>query len=468
MGLILGAISLLLFSGLGALMLNKTPRYATFVGVSGVIISCLLGLAAVTLNFINGQTVSFSLPLSIPYASFSLEIDLLSAFFLLPIFFLSALAAIYGAGYLKSWYGKKSIGTSWFFYNLLVASMAMVVIARNSMVFLFFWEMMTVASYFLVTFENEKSSVRKAGLMYLVASQLGTAFLLVLFILLGREAGSLDFNRFQISAGILPSVIFFLAIVGFGTKAGFMPFHIWLPEAHPAAPSHVSALMSGVMIKTGIYGLIRVLMFLGPPPAWWGGFLIVIGIICGILGVLFALAQHDLKRLLAYHSIENIGIITLGLGLGLLGMSIHSPVLMILGWAGGLLHVLNHALFKGLLFLGAGAVVHAAGTREIDCLGGLLKRMPSTGICFLIGSAAICGLPLLNGFVSEFLIYLGSFYGIGISASVFLAVLGIIAALAVIGGLAVACFSKAFGIIFLGEPRTSHGQDAHEFGWLMR
>lgn len=467
MGIMLGAVSLLLVSGFGALLLNQSPRRATFVGVGGVVVASLLGLAAVMLNFVNGQAMSLALSLAIPYASFSIEVDALSAFFLVPIFFLSALAAIYGAGYLKSWYGKKSIGTSWFFYNVLVASMVMVVMARNAFLFLFFWEMMTVASYFLVTFENEKASVRGAGLMYLAASQLGTAFLLVLFILLGRETGSLDFNQFQVSAGALPSVIFLLAVVGFGTKAGFMPFHIWLPEAHPAAPSHVSALMSGVMIKTGIYGLIRVLLFLGPPSAWWGGLLIIVGIVSGILGILLALAQSDLKRFLAYSSIENIGIITMGLGLGLLGMSMQSPALMILGWAGGLWHVLNHAFFKGLLFLGAGAVIHATGTNKIDCLGGLLKRMPLTGICFLIGSAAICGLPLLNGFVSEFLIYLGSFYGIRISVSAFLAVLGIIAALAIIGGLAAACFTKAFGIIFLGAPRVQD-QRAHEAGWLMR
>jgi formate hydrogenlyase subunit 3/multisubunit Na+/H+ antiporter MnhD subunit len=204
------------------------------------------------------------------------------------------------------------------------------------------------------------------------------------------------------------------------------------------------------------------------PPAWWGWGLIVIGITSGILGVLFALAQHDLKRLLAYHSVENIGIIALGLGLGLLGMSIRSPALTVLGFAGGLLHVLNHALFKGLLFLGAGAVVHETGTREIDHLGGLLKRMPFTGICFLVGAAAISGLPPLNGFISEFLIYLGAFRGIGVGVPVFLATLMVIAALALIGGLAAACFAKAFGIVFLGEPRTQHCDHAHEVGILMR
>lgn len=469
MTLLLGAVGLLLLSGCAALFLNRFSRYATFIGVAGAVVSCVVGLFAVIQIFISGQTACVSFPLSIPYASFSVELDFLSAFFLLPVLFLSALAAIYGAGYLKSWYGKKSIGTSWFFYNLLVASMIMVVIARNAVLFLFFWEVMTIASYFLVTFENEKTAARKAGLIYLAASQAGTMFLLALFILLGQGGGGpLDFNLFKVSAGIAPSVIFILAILGFGVKAGFMPLHVWLPEAHPAAPSHVSALMSGAMIKMGIYGLIRVLMFLGAPSLWWGIFLIGVGITCGIFGLLCALAQRDLKRLLAYSSIENIGIITLGLGLGVLGMSLQTPVLIILGWAGALLHVVNHALFKSLLFFGAGVIVHAEGTREIDCMGGLFKKMPSTGICFLIGSAAICGLPLLNGFASEFLIYLGSFYGIKMDAFILLSVLGVIASLALIGGLAVACFSKAFGIIFLGEPRTPSGEKAREAGWLMR
>ncbi len=248
-----------------------------------------------------------------------------------------------------------------------------------------------------------------------------------------------------------------------------MPLHVWLPEAHPAAPSHVSALMSGVMIKTGIYGLMRAFTFLGTPPLWWGWGLVAIGLSSGVLGVLFALAQHDLKRLLAYHSVENIGIIALGLGVGLLGMSTGSAVLMVLGFGGALLHVLNHALFKGLLFLGAGAVVHGTGTREIDHLGGLLKRMPWTAAAFLIGAVAISGLPPLNGFLSEFLIFFGAFKG-GISTSgpVAVPLLAVIAGLALIGGLAVACFTKAFGIVFLGEPRSEHVSRAHEVDWTMR
>ena len=355
----------------------------------------------------------------VPFGEFFIELDPLTAWFLLPTLLLSALSAIYGVGYLRSWQGRRSLGPVWFFYCLLVLGMVLVLVARNAVLFLVAWELMALASFFLVTFEHERESVREAGWIYFVATHLGTAFLLAFFLLLARETGSMDFDVWA-EKGIhtqgLAGILFLLAVVGFGTKAGFMPLHVWLPEAHPAAPSHVSALMSGVMIKTGIYGLLRAFTFLGMPPLWWGWVLIGIGLTSGVLGVLFALAQHDLKRLLAYHSVENIGIIALGLGVGLLGMSTGSSMLIVLGFGGALLHVVNHALFKGLLFLGAGAVLHGTGTLEIDHLGGLLKRMPWTAATFLIGAVAISGLPPLNGFVSEFLIFFGAFKG-GISTA---------------------------------------------------
>ena len=402
----------------------------------------------------------------VPYGSLFLQLDALSAFFLLPIFLLCALSALYGSEYLESYQGKKVLAMPWFFLNLLVASMVVVVLARNGVLFLMAWETMALSSFFLVTFENEKEDTRRAGWIYLVASHIGTAFLLVMFILLGKATGSLDFDRFTASSGA--GLLFVLAVVGFGTKAGFVPLHVWLPEAHPAAPSHVSAVMSAVMIKTGIYGLLRILTLLGPPHTWWGWVLCAIGLTSGILGVLLALAQHDLKRLLAYHSVENIGIIALGLGVGIVGMSVGAPSIAAAGLAGALLHVLNHALFKGLLFFGAGNVVHGTHTREIDHLGGLLRRMPATGVTFLIGAAAISGLPPLNGFVSEFLIYLASFRGaVSLDGSMSIPMLATIPGLALIGGLAAACFTKAFGIVFLGHPRSRDAQGAHEAGPAM-
>ena len=460
---------LLVISGLSALCLSRFVRLSNYIGALGAVLACIIGLLPAISIFQNSAPLTLILPWPVPYGSFSIALDNLGALFLFPIFILSALAALYGLDYLKHYYGKKNIGSVWFFFNILVASMILVIIARNAVLFLAAWEVMSVSSFFLVMFEGEKEEVRNAGFIYLIAAHIGTLFLLVMFILLGNSCGSFDFSRMRIfSDGITPSVIFLLAVVGFGTKAGFMPMHIWLPEAHPAAPSHVSAVMSGVMIKTGIYGLVKILTFLGTPCEWWGWLLIIIGIISGILGILFALAQHDLKRLLAYSSIENIGIISIGLGFGLLGMSTGNHVLAIFGFTGGLLHVVNHAFFKGLLFLGAGAVLHETGTREIDVLGGLLKKMPITAFCFLIGAAAICGLPPLNGFISEFLIYFASFNSLFGSTVVVIVALSVIAALAVIGGLALACFTKLFGIVFLGEARSGHCRDAREAGILMR
>jgi formate hydrogenlyase subunit 3/multisubunit Na+/H+ antiporter MnhD subunit len=441
--------------------------WSTFLGVGSAVAGCLAGLIPAGRVLLGAPIESLRVPWDVPYGAFVVEVDPLSAFFLLPIFGLSALAAIYGGQYMLAYRDERALGVSWFFFNLLVASMALVVVARNAILFLAAWELMAVASFFLVTMQDDEASVRDAGLTYLVASHLGTAFLLALFIVLGRGTGSLDFDRF--AAGSHAGLLFILAAIGFGTKAGFVPLHVWLPEAHPAAPSHVSAVMSGVMIKTGIYGLVRALTFLGPLPAWAGWLLVAVGVTSGVLGVLFALAQHDLKRLLAYHSVENIGIITLGLGLGLVGLRTGSTALAVLGFAGALLHVLNHALFKGLLFLGAGAVLHSTKTHDMDELGGLLKRMPWTGLLFLIGAAAIAGLPPLNGFVSEFLIYAGAFAAaasLGSEAAV--PAVAAIGALALIGGLATACFAKAFGVVFLGEPRSDDAAHAHEQGRPMR
>jgi hydrogenase-4 component B len=470
--LLLFAATILLVGAVAVLLSSRAGRNFSWLGAGTVVIAAVLGCIPAIQVLLSGSTKQLRLPWLVPFGEFFIQLDPLSAWFLLPTLLLSALSAIYGVGYMRVWQGKRSLGPSWFFYCLLVLGMMLVLLARNAVLFLMAWELMAIASFFLVTFEHERESVREAGWIYFVATHFGTAFLLVFFLLLSRETGSMDFTVWA-EKGIrtegLAGVLFLLAVIGFGIKAGFMPLHVWLPEAHPAAPSHVSALMSGVMIKTGIYGLLRAFTFLGMPPLWWGWTFIGIGLTSGVLGVLFALAQHDLKRLLAYHSVENIGIIALGMGVGLLGVSTGSPALIVLGFGGALLHVVNHALFKGLLFLGAGAVLHGTGTREIDYLGGLLKRMPWTAATFLIGAVAISGLPPLNGFVSEFLIFLGAFKG-GVSAGGAIAVplLALIAGLALIGGLAVACFTKAFGVVFLGEPRSERVSQAHEADWTMR
>jgi formate hydrogenlyase subunit 3/multisubunit Na+/H+ antiporter MnhD subunit len=472
MTLLLASLGLLLAGGFAALLFCRSGRNPSWLAVTAVVTASVLGCVPAIRVLLGANVGQVRAPWPVPYGEFFLEMDPLTAWFLVPLFLLSATAAVYGAGYWSHGVEARRLGKGWFFYCLLVFSMTLVLLARNAVLFLFAWELMALTSFFLVVFNDGQATVRRAGWIYLGMSQLSVAFLLALFLILGSKANSMDFTHWAwrgVESPALAGVLFVLAVLGFGAKAGFVPLHIWLPEAHPAAPSHVSALMSGVLIKTGIYGLLRALTFLGPPPLWWSWVLIGIGFSSGILGVLLALAQHDLKRLLAYHSVENIGIIMLGLGLGLLGITTNSPVLVLLGWGGGLLHVLNHALFKGLLFLGAGSVLHATGKRELDHLGGLLKRMPWTGATFLVGAAAISGLPPLNGFISELLIFAGAFKGVtAAGATTALPGLAVIAGLALIGGLAAACFTKAFGIVFLGEPRSEHAAHARESGWAMR
>ena len=303
------------------------------------------------------------------------------------------------------------------------------------------------------------------------ASHLGTVFIFLLFAWMYRHTGTLDFDGWTAQRGVaarFSGLAFVFAVIGFGTKAGIWPLHIWLPFAHPAAPSPVSAMMSGVMIKIGIHGIVRSLVFLGAPAPWWGTLLLSIGVLSGVIGVLLALAQHDLKRLLAYHSVENIGIITLGLGIGVLGQSHGQPTVAFFGFAGALLHVLNHALFKGLLFQAAGCVLLRTGERNINALGGLSKRMPITSALFLTAAVAICGIPPLNGFVSQWLIYLGAFRGSSLpwAGTAMLSIIGLVS-LALIGGLALACFVKAHSVVFLGEPRSAAGQAAREVGPLL-
>ncbi len=463
-----------IIGGVFALVPGRRPHVCGWVSTGTLFTGSLVMLPSILAVLGGASPLLLTCRWSVPGAEFALQIDALAAWFLLPTLALSVLAAVYGVFYMANEGEHQTGGSSWFFFNLLVASMATVLMARNAVLFLTAWEIMALTSFFLVTFHDEKESVRRAGWIYLVATHLGTAFLLTFFLLAGSATSSLDFEHWAAVAGslspALAGLMFVLALVGFGAKAGIVPFHVWLPEAHPAAPSHVSALMSGVMIKTGIYGLLRALTFLGDPPSWWGWTLLVVGVTSGLLGVLFALAQHDLKRLLAYHSVENIGIIIMGLGVGLLGLSLNLPWLCVVGFAGGLLHVVNHALFKGLLFLGAGSVVKATGSLEIDHLGGLSKRMRWTAMSFLVGSVAICGLPPLNGFVSEFMIFLGGFDAVGRGgASGVTAGLIVIAGLALISGLAIACFTKAFGIVFLGEPRSEAAARARESAaWTLR
>ena len=469
--IILVAIAGLCVAGFLSLFAGHSDRAALAVGTAGSALACLAGVVASLGALIGGEERSFRAAWPLPVGELHVGVDALSSFFLVCVFLVSGLAAVYGGGYLRPVIGKRRLAPALFFFNLLVAAMAAATIARDGILFLVAWEVMSVASFFLVTFESEREEVRRAGMTYLIASQLGVVFLFVLFALLSRHSGgTYDFDVLGArgSAG-LADVCFLLALAGFGTKAGFWPVHIWLPDAHSAAPSHVSALMSGVMIKLGIYGLLRTLGFLGGPQAWWGATLIGVGAVSGLIGILNALAQRDLKRRLAYSSVENIGIIALGIGIGLLARSQGNASIASLGFAGALLHVLNHGLFKGLLFQGAGSVFRGAGTRDIDSLGGLYPRMPVTAVTFLVGSVAICGLPPLNGFVGEWLLYIGAFRGAATLPTGWAVwALAAVPALALIGGLAAMCFVNAFGGVFLGQARTEAASRAHEASGAMR
>jgi hydrogenase-4 component B len=468
---LLVVISLLIFltgAIVSLLTLNRAGTSTAF-GTGGAVLASMVGLIPAGAVLFTGKVLQLTFPWSIPGGSFSIGLDPLSALFLLPLFIVTLSSALFGSEYLPL--KKRSSGLAWFAFNFLALSMMLVVLSRNGILFLMSWEIMSLSSLALVIHDHEDQKVQKAGWVYFIATHAGTAFLFPFFFILAKWGGSFEFSSIAIHGikGWGATLLFVLAVIGFGCKAGFMPFHVWLPEAHPAAPSHVSALMSGVMIKMGIYGLLRTLTFLETPHVSWGITLTAIGLISGCLGILFALSQHDLKRLLAYSSVENIGIIASGIGIGLIGASCNLPFIAAAGFAGALLHVVNHSFFKGLLFLIAGAVVHATGTRDIEKLGGIIKKMPLAGFSFLVGSVAICGLPPLNGFVSEFLIYSAGLTGIASSFKV-LEITGLIVTtlFALIGGLAVVAFTKSFGIVFLGEPRTDYRNMHFTYGKRMK
>ena len=404
----------------------------------------------------------------VPLGGLELTLDPLGAFFLALIGFAAVPTSIYAMA------SPPDEGGEPFTYLAFVLSMCLVPLAANLMTFAITWELMSITSYFLVLHRRESKSSLYAGWVYAVMTHGGLACLLAGMLLLSAWTGSPRFEDWRAAAPALASAsrngAFVLLALGFAGKAGVIPLHVWLPLAHPAAPSHVSALMSGVMIKLGVYGLVRVsLDWLGLGPAWWGIAILVVGAASSVIGVLYALVDHDLKRLLAFHSIENVGIILLGLGSSVIFQAAGQPTLALLGLTAALYHTVNHAAFKALLFLGAGAVVHATGTRNMEAMGGLIKRMPWTAACFFVGSAAIAALPPLNGFVSEWLTFVALFQNRHLaSVGLNLVFLLGIASLALTGGLAMACFVKAFGITFLALPRSAAATGATEARGPMR
>ncbi len=441
----------------------------------------ILGAIAGTLAAVDGlrqdRPVDVTAWSVTPSAEFSFRLDPLAAFFLLVISASAIAVAWYGIGYLSESHGPGHAprAATDALLSLFLASMSLVVMADNVITFLVAWELMSLVSFFLVIGDGNHAESRRAGYIYVVMTHIGGGFLLLAFLVLLRHGGAMDFETFRASAsslsGLERDAVFLLALVGFGTKAGLIPLHIWLPRAHPAAPSHVSAIMSGVMVKTAIYGLIRVLWdFTASDTEWWGWLLILLGMTSAVLGILYALMERDLKRILAYSTVEHVGIIVVGLGTAFMLDSRGHTQLAALALVATLVHLFNHSIFKSLLFLVAGSVQSATGIRDLEQLGGLIRGMPRTAIWFIVGALSIAALPPLNGFAGEWLLF-QSLLGLASSGNgVAIATLGAIsaAALALTGALALACFVRAVGTGFLAQPRSQRARDAREVGWSMQ
>lgn len=470
---------LLLFSVVFlAPVLRSNQKALITVGFSLMAISSLAAVVAGVWTVAGSLFYQIILPAGLPDLPFHIRLDHLSGFFLVVIGLLSLFVSIYSIGYVKGFVGQRSVTSLMVFSAFFLAGMLLVVLADDAFLFLVAWEIMAASSYFLVLFEDERAENRRAAFLYLVVAHVGAIAILLSFgIMAGLATGFKGFEGYtfdsmretDLTVG-WAAAAFLLAFFGFGAKAGVVPLHVWLPEAHPVAPSNVSALMSGVMLKTAIYGIIRVVFdLIGNFPWWWGAVVLVFGLVSAVMGVLYALMQHDLKRLLAYHSVENIGIILIGIGLAMIFRSFNMSLLAALALIAGLYHTLNHALFKGLLFMGAGAVIHATHERNMEEMGGLIRFMPWTAVLFLVGCVSISALPPFNGFVSEWLIFQAFLQTPSLANPILNLLIPMGAALlALTSALAAACFVKAFGITFLGQRRKPHAAPVHEVGWSMR
>ncbi len=449
---------------------NHALAHTTAMVLSAV--GSLVGIfSAVTALFAKSPS-TFSIPWDTAGIQLSLNIDGLAAFFLLPIFVLGFTAALYGYSYLQHDIHKiHRITFHWFFFNILMLSMAAVVTSGNGMQFLVAWEGMSISSFFLVCYNYNDEEVCRNGWQYFIATHIGVAFLFCFFLTAAHQCGSLDFTHFSALQSISPAmtaVMFGLILIGFGSKAGLFPMHVWLPGAHPSAPSHVSALMSGVMIKTAVYGFLRMITFLPQLPQWCIIALLVTSLIGTIFGITMAISQSDIKRSLAYSTVENINLIFVGIGLWLLGSNAGWSIMAGVALTGALLHVWNHAMFKGLLFMGAGSILHSTGSRLFSHFGGLMRRMPLSGTMIFLGSAAIAGLPPLNGFISEMFLYMSVvLMGQQAGAMTAFSALFILSLMILVGGLVLFAVSRLSGMALLGEPRMAEAEQAVESAPLM-
>ena len=454
---------------LAAFISCKQPRAANWTAHLFSLLGGTCGMLT-ALSVLTGKTtVAVSLWQIVNGVHFSFRIDSLSAFFLLIISIVAMAVAIYATGYVSEYYDKKNVGLLGGGLNLFLLSMVTVVTVDNAFAFLIAWELMSIVSFGLVMFEHERDEVRTSGYIYVVMTHVATLFITLSFLALFLFTGAFSFVEFKHIAGGIPAWlkngIFVMLLIGFGAKAGIVPLHIWLPRAHPAAPSHISALMSAVMLKTAVYGLLRVSLDLfGGGPVWWGALILAAGIISALLGIVYGLAENDMKRFLAYSSAENMGIIFMGIGAALLFQSFQLPLLAALALTAALYHCLNHAAFKGLLFMGAGSVLFATHTRNINHLGGLIRRMPVTAVLFLVGGLSLSALPPLNGFVSEWAVFQSLFHlSIDVpNGAIKLAGAVSVAALGLTGALAAGGMVKHFGAAFLAMPRSEHAEQARE------
>ena len=437
------------------------------IAVSMVIVTSVFS-SLIAIPALVGQETQILLDGTIPFGAVLMKIDALSAWFIMVINFTMITGVIYGLNYMKAYVEQRAnLAMHWLAYILLHISLILICSVQNAMVFLICWELMALSAFMLVIFEHYKTDTLKAGINYLIQSHVSILFLMLGFIYVAAKTDSYDFNaiaEFSHQQSTMAGTVLFLSFfIGFAIKAGFVPFHTWLPHAHPVAPSHVSGVMSGVVIKIGIYGILRMVLLINADYTTIGYVILFISLFSGVYGVALAIIQHNLKKLLAYHSIENIGIIGIGIGIGCIGLGTGNEVMATLGFMGALLHTLNHSLFKSLLFYSAGNVYQSAHTMDIERLGGLIKQMPHTALLFLIGSLAICGLPPLNGFISEFLIYGGIYDWLSSASLVSLIIVTFsILGLVMIGGLAIFCFTKAFSIVFLGSNRSTPAIDTIE------
>lgn len=456
---------LLAISGAGMLFGILAGIRAPKLWLAGLLVGATAALSAAVVVLTTGAVWDWQSSFKLGGEVVRLRLDAVSALFLALLSLIGGAGAVYGREYWADNVHPRSVRAGRVWWSVLVLCLGLVLVTTNGLHFLLGWELFTVAAYFLVTLDRQRHEVRAAGWLYLGASHVAALCLFAFFALLAANTGSWELGPMRDRAELAP--LFWLALVAFGLKAGMFPLHVWLPSAHANAPSHVSAMLSGVTLKIGIYGLVRFSGWLPVPPeaGWVVAFL---GVTSAVLGVAFALGQHDLKRLLAYHSVENIGIILIGLGFALVAMSQENATWGRIALAGGLLHVWNHGLFKSLLFFAAGSVLHATGTREMSQLGGLWRMMPWTALLFALGAVAISGLPPLNGFVSEWLVYLGLFDATMARGPSAWAAIPAAILLGVTGALALACFAKVCGVVFLGAARSSAAAHAHESGPAMR